>query len=256
MAEAERAGAKAGNRAAGLERLGGGFGAVKDFQPVAERIVEHDQILDVPLVGQRAGAVRDFDPAVVQMRGERIERRRIGDLPAEKADAFAAVGVDNDALLAVVHAEGERRARFVDALQAEKARAVARPIAQILGANADITQSLRGGNYEGPHDGPRCHHFKADGLHRDGANGRATETQKSENDDFHAMRPRSIRPRVRSASIAPSCSKPFPGCARSIAARGFAQYLAQARQRSAHWLISSAAGLEHGYTPLRSAAAT
>ena len=42
------------------------------------------------------------------------------DLPAEERDALAAVGVDDDALLAVIHAEGEARARFIEALQAEK----------------------------------------------------------------------------------------------------------------------------------------
>ena len=44
MAEAERAGAEAGDRAAGPERLGGRFGAVENLQPVAERIGEHDQV--------------------------------------------------------------------------------------------------------------------------------------------------------------------------------------------------------------------
>ena len=148
MTEAERAGAKARDRAARLERIGCRFGAVKNLEPVAQRIVEHDQILDAPLVGERAGAAGDFDTAVVQMRREGVERRRVGGFPAEKADAFAAICIDDDALLAVVHAEGERGARFVDALQAEKAAAIARPVAQILGAYADIAQSLRSGSLQ------------------------------------------------------------------------------------------------------------
>jgi hypothetical protein len=41
------------------------------------------------------------------MRGERIERRGVGHFPAEERNPFAAVGIDQDALLAVVHSEGK-----------------------------------------------------------------------------------------------------------------------------------------------------
>ena len=157
MAQAERAGAEARDRASGPERLRRGFGAVEQLQPVAERIVEHDQIFDVALVGKRAGAARHLDRVSLQMRRDGVERRGIGDLPAEKADALAAVGGDDDALLAVVHAEGERRARLVDALQAEQARAIARPIGQILGAHADIAQSLRSRSFHWQTSCKHCH---------------------------------------------------------------------------------------------------
>ena len=143
VSEPERPGAKAGNRAAGLERLRRRLGAMKKLEPVALRIVEHDQIRHVPFVGQRAGAAGYIDPRALELPGQRIERGRVPDLPTEKADALAVIGVDDDPLLAVVHAEGQRGARFVDALKAEQTRAVARPIAQILGSNPDITESLR-----------------------------------------------------------------------------------------------------------------
>jgi hypothetical protein len=52
--------------------------------------------------------------------------------------SLPAVGVDHEPLLAIVHAEGEARAALVDALQAQEIRAVARPVADILGANPDI----------------------------------------------------------------------------------------------------------------------
>ena len=54
VAHAERAGAEAGDGAAGLERLGGGLGAVENFQPVAGGIVQHDQVADLALLGERA----------------------------------------------------------------------------------------------------------------------------------------------------------------------------------------------------------
>ena len=54
VAHAERAGAEAGDRAPGLERIGRDLGAVERLQPVADRIGKDDQILDAALVGQRA----------------------------------------------------------------------------------------------------------------------------------------------------------------------------------------------------------
>ena len=91
MPHAKRTGAEAGDRAAGLERLAGGLGAVENLQPVAERIVEDDQVRDPPLVGERARAARELDAGLFKPRRERVERGGVRDLPAEKADAFAAV---------------------------------------------------------------------------------------------------------------------------------------------------------------------
>src|SRR6516162_890918 len=149
VAHAERAGAEAGNVAAGLERIGGGLSAVEDFEPVAGGIVEHDQVFDVALAGKRARAARNLGAGRLDARRHRVERRGVGDLPAEEADALPAVGVDHEPLLAIIHAEGEARAALVDALQAEEVFAVARPVAQVLGANPDIAQRLDA------HDGPR-----------------------------------------------------------------------------------------------------
>ena len=107
VAEPERTGAETGDRAAGFEWLGGGFRAVENLKPVADRVGEHDQIPHPAFVGERAGAARDFDFVSLQMRGERFERRGVGHFPAEERNPFAAVGIDQDALLAVVHSEGK-----------------------------------------------------------------------------------------------------------------------------------------------------
>ena len=69
-------------------------------------------------------------------------RRRILDLPAKHLDAFPAVRIDNDALFAVVHAKRHGGPRLVDALQTEKAGAIAPPVAQILGTGTDVTESF------------------------------------------------------------------------------------------------------------------
>jgi hypothetical protein len=46
--------------------------------------------------------------------------------------------MDNNALLAVVHAQRQRAPGLFDQLHAEKVRAVRCPFAEIFGANADI----------------------------------------------------------------------------------------------------------------------
>src|SRR6516225_7963018 len=81
------------------------------------------------------------------------ERRGVGDFPAEEADSFAAIGMDHDALLAVIHAERERGARLIHALQAEQTGAIAGPVVQSFSANADITQRLR--SHSARHHAPR-----------------------------------------------------------------------------------------------------
>ena len=126
----------------GLERVGRGFGAVKHFEPVADRIGENDQVLDAPLVGERARAARDFDAGFFEMRRQRVERGGVGDLPAVERRALVLVGMDDDALLPVVHAQSERAAALVDELHAEEAGAVSRPIVEILGADSDIAQRV------------------------------------------------------------------------------------------------------------------
>jgi hypothetical protein len=114
------------------------------LEPVAGRIADNDEITDTALVGQRARAALDRHAGLFEPRGDGVERRGIRHLPAEEAQAFAAIGIDDDALLAVVHAEGEPARALVDALQAEQPAAVAAPVAQILGADPDISKRLGG----------------------------------------------------------------------------------------------------------------
>ena len=90
---------------------------MENFEPVAAGIVEHDQVRHAPLVGERARAACDFDPARLDARRHRVERGGVRNLPTEKADALPAVGVDDEPLLAIIHAEGKARAGLVGALR-------------------------------------------------------------------------------------------------------------------------------------------
>ena len=78
---------------------------MKDFQPVAERIGENDQVLHAALVRECTRAACDLDAGLLQPRREAIERGRVGDFPAVESNALSAIFGDEQALLAVVHAQ-------------------------------------------------------------------------------------------------------------------------------------------------------
>ncbi len=140
MTHAERAGAEAGNAAPGLERLGRGLRTMKHFEPVAGRIGEYDEIGDAAFVGECAGPARDLHPMAIEMRRKGFERGRVVDLEAEEAGAFAAVGIDDEALLAVIHAQGQAGAGLVDKLHAEQPRRVLLPVRKVCGAHTDVSE--------------------------------------------------------------------------------------------------------------------
>src|SRR3954451_553630 len=77
------------------------------------------------------------------MRRELVERLGALDLPAVKGRAFALLGLHDDALLAVVHAEGQRVAAAVDELKAEKPGRVGAPVLELSGADPDIAKGLQ-----------------------------------------------------------------------------------------------------------------
>src|SRR5262249_37724266 len=75
VAHAERPGAEARDRAAGLERIARGLGAVEDLEAVAERVGEHDEGLDPPPVGERPRTPRQPYPGPPPPRPQNLERR-------------------------------------------------------------------------------------------------------------------------------------------------------------------------------------
>jgi hypothetical protein len=115
---------------------------MEELQPVPGRVARDDQVLHVPLVGQRVGAPRHFGAVLFELRADCVEARAVRHLPAEETDALPAVGIDHQPLLAVVHTERHRGARLVDALEPEKILAVAGPVLEALAADSDVTQGL------------------------------------------------------------------------------------------------------------------
>src|SRR5262249_27942090 len=105
---------------------------------------EYDQVAHAALVGERAGAARHLNAGALELGSEAIERRRVGNFPAIEGRTFAAVLLHHDPLLAVVHAERERRAAAIDELHAEEAPAIGGPVLQAPRADANISQRLNG----------------------------------------------------------------------------------------------------------------
>src|SRR5262249_17621630 len=116
VTHAERSGAEARDRAAGLERIARGLGAMEDFKPVAQRIGKHDKVLDAALTPKRARAAGNLNPGLLQPRGKTIERGGVGHFPTEERDTFAAVFTDEHALLAIVHPQRQALAAPLDEL--------------------------------------------------------------------------------------------------------------------------------------------
>ena len=145
MAEAERPGSESGDRTSGLERRLVDLGAVKRLQPIAGRVSKRNQRANPPGVCKRPWLGGDRDARALQPGGERVQRRSVGDLPAEEARAFAHGAVDDDALLAVVHPERELRVAAFDRLQADQAGPELPPIVEMVGSEPGISQCLQHG---------------------------------------------------------------------------------------------------------------
>jgi hypothetical protein len=125
----------------GLERRAVDLRAVKRLQPVAGGIMECDQAAHAPGIGDRPRFSRDLDAGRFQPHGELIQGRSVGDFPAEEASPFRHRAVDDDALLAVVHPEGEQRIAALDRLQPDERSAELPPVVQIGRPEPGISQT-------------------------------------------------------------------------------------------------------------------
>ena len=70
---AERARAEPRQRSSRPERIACDLGAVEHLEPVADRIVERDELRDPALVGDGTRGAFDFHPRAFERRGERVE---------------------------------------------------------------------------------------------------------------------------------------------------------------------------------------
>ena len=103
MTHPERSGAEPGDRAAGRERIGGSFRAVKHFEAIADRVGKTIR----SLTRRSAASAREPCATLIfslEMRCEVFERKRVFDFPTVECRALAIGAIDHHPLLAIVHA--------------------------------------------------------------------------------------------------------------------------------------------------------
>jgi hypothetical protein len=117
---------------------------VEGFQPVAGGIDEGDERAHEALVGERGGFAPHRHAGPLQPCRQRIERRRVGHLPAKIALALGERAVHHQALLAVVHAERPHAPATVHRLHAEPFGGEIRPVIRLRAADAKVAERLDG----------------------------------------------------------------------------------------------------------------
>ncbi len=152
VAHAESTGAETRDRPARLERLSRKLGLAEGLQPVAGGIGERNQFGHMPLVGERARSARHLqrrDPPA----GRRADQARRSTEPSHPTTASpaSAAAVDDQALLAIVHAEGARLAAAVDLLHAEQPGRHLAPLVDLGRIDPDIAE--RGDFHRHPPEG-------------------------------------------------------------------------------------------------------
>src|SRR6516225_9902458 len=100
----------------------GDLTTVERLHTVAGRIAEGNHLSGATLV-RHAG--------VFQPRRQRIERRRVRDLPAEKTLSIRQPTIDDQALLPVVHAEGTHGAAAINRLKPKLADSKTGPVIEL-----------------------------------------------------------------------------------------------------------------------------
>src|SRR5205823_6252007 len=77
-------------------------------------------------------------------RRKPIEGRSVCDLPAEKTLPIRQPAIGDEALLAVIHAEGTHGAAAINRLQPELAGSKTGPVIELRSANPEIAHCLNG----------------------------------------------------------------------------------------------------------------
>jgi len=142
VAKAERAGAETGNRTARTERRVVDFRAVIYLQTIAGRITKRNQAANTPVVSERVRFGGNVNLGLFQPRRERVQRCRVGNLPAEETRTVRHRAVDDDALLPVVHPECQQGRAALYRLQADQSGSELPPVVERGRSEPGISQSL------------------------------------------------------------------------------------------------------------------
>src|SRR5262249_34962966 len=106
----------------------GNLTTVERLHTVAGRIVERNHLSGATLVRHGGDFPPHRDAGIFQPRRQRIERRRVRNLPSKKTLSIGQPTVDNQALLPVVHAEGTHGTAAINRLKPKSADSKAGPV--------------------------------------------------------------------------------------------------------------------------------
>ena len=109
----------------------GDLTTVERLHTVAGRIAEGNHLSGATLVGNRRGFPPHRHAALFQTRRQRIEGRSVRDLPAEKTLSIRQAAVSDEALLAVIHAEGTDGAAAINRLEPKLAGSKTGPVIEL-----------------------------------------------------------------------------------------------------------------------------
>ena len=117
------------------------LGAVERLEAIAAGIAKRNQAAHAAGIGKGLRLGRDLDSGRFKPGRELVQCCGVGDLPAEEARALRHRAVDHDALLAVVHPEGQQRIAPLDRLQADQPGPELPPVVERIRPEARITQT-------------------------------------------------------------------------------------------------------------------
>src|ERR1700733_101015 len=137
-----RAGAEARDVAGRFEGRVRDHGTVERLQPVAGGVGERDHPGHAARVSQRGRLTLHSDPSLLKAARQRIEPRRICYLPAEHLGTRRDSTVDEQTLLAVIHAERARPAAAVHLLHPEPGGRKRAPVLDLVRSNPQIAECL------------------------------------------------------------------------------------------------------------------
>jgi hypothetical protein len=113
------------------ERFIGDLTTVERLHTVAGRITEGNHLSGATLVRHNGDLSPHRDAGLFQPRRQRIECRRVRNLPAEKTLSIHQSAVDDQALLPVVHAEGTHGAAAINRLKPKLADSKTGPVIEL-----------------------------------------------------------------------------------------------------------------------------
>jgi hypothetical protein len=111
-----------------------------NLDPIACGIIEPDQLGDVTLIGKCARPARDLDAVVIYPAGQAGKLHAARHFPAHHRKTGIAAAIDDQPLLAVVHAKGADAPASIGQLHPKQIGGHLVPLIQLRGFDPDVAE--------------------------------------------------------------------------------------------------------------------